>query len=182
MAHIGSGTEYSLHCLLYLVGRADDFAPSTRDLAEFQGVSVSFVAKLFTKLEKAGLAVAAEGVRGGFRLARAPEKITVLDVVDAVEGEKPLFDCKEIRARCALYQDKPAPAALTGGVCGIHAVMLEAEREMRLALARHTLADIAGGLAGKISAAQVQATELWFAERAEGRSPGRRPAKKKESI
>ena len=74
MAHITTGVEYGLHCLLYLVdprGSADA-APqaSVRDLADLQGVPVEYVAKLFTKLQKAGLVVAAEGARGGFRLAR----------------------------------------------------------------------------------------------------------------
>ncbi len=182
MAHFGSGTEYALHCLLYLVGRDAAPAPSTRDLAEFQGVSVSFVAKLFTRLEKAGLVKAGEGVRGGFRLARPAERITVLQVVDAVEGRKPLFDCKEIRANCVLFQKTTPPAAATRGLCGIHAVMLQAEQEMRRALAEHSLADIAAGVAGKVPARFRQATSDWFTARAGARSPGRRPTAKKEEA
>ncbi len=62
----------------------------------FQGISPSFVAKIFPKLEKAGIVRSSEGVRGGYLLARAPEEISVLEVVDAIEGRKPLFDCQEI--------------------------------------------------------------------------------------
>jgi len=182
MAHISTGVEYALHCLLYLVGRDDGPSPSTRDLAEFQGVSVSFVAKLFTRLEKAGLVGAAEGVRGGFRLARPPEQISVLQVIDAVEGDKPLFDCKEIRANCALYQETPAPASITRGVCGIHAVMLQAEDAMRQTLGQHSLADIAGGVAGKVSAGQRKATSDWFLDRAQSRTRGRQTAMNEEQI
>ena len=60
--------------------------------------------------------------------------------------------------------------------------MLEAEREMRKTLGRHTLAGIAGVVAGKVSTKHKQATQEWFAERAESRSPGRRPAIKKEEL
>jgi len=173
MAHIGSGVEYGLHCLLYLVAPSEGAAPSTRDMADFQEISPSFVAKLFTKLEKAGVVRSREGIGGGFRLARPADRITVLDVVDAIEGNKPLFDCREIRAQCALFGDRP-PATATRGVCGIHAVMLDAEQQMRLALARHTLADIAAGVAGKLPAAQRQRTRDWFDERTKTRRAGRR--------
>jgi len=176
MAHIGNGVEYALHCLLYLVGRQAEAAPSARDLAEFQGVSPSFVAKLFTRLEKAGLVRAGEGVKGGFRLARPPEQVTVLAVVDAIEGGKPLFDCREVRRNCVLYRDAP-PSWATRGVCGIHAVMREAEQEMRQALARHTLADIAAGVSVKVAPQHLEAAETWFQARAAAR--GGRPGEGK---
>ncbi|MDL2409228.1 Rrf2 family transcriptional regulator [Rhizobium calliandrae] len=141
MAHLTASVEYGLHCLLWLAGSA---APvSSRDLADFQGISPSFVAKIFPKLEKAGIVRASEGVRGGYLFAREPEDITVLDVVDAIEGEKPLFDCQEIRGRCAVFGDRP-PGWATTGTCAIHAVMLRAEKAMRDSLASQTLADVAG--------------------------------------
>lgn len=182
MAHIGAGVEYALHCLLYLVSPGDgavpgeDTAPSARDLAEFQGVSPSYLAKLFTKLEKAGLVRAHEGVRGGFQLARPPEQISFLDVVDAVEGRKPLFECREIRRDCILYKGAQ-PSWETVGVCSIHAGMLAAERAMRAELAAQTLADIAAGVARKIPARGQRATVEWFAGRAKKRRRGKRTSK-----
>src|SRR3546814_14754649 len=74
MAHMTVGVEYGLHCLLGLIDAVD--APrSARDLALFQGISSSFAAKIFAKLEKAGIVKAAEGVRGGYRLARPAHEI-----------------------------------------------------------------------------------------------------------
>lgn len=178
MSHIGSRAEYGLHCLLYLIGRTAAPAPSARDLAEFQGISPSYVAKLFTQLEKAGLVTSTEGIRGGFRLARSPQGITVLDVIDAVEGRKPLFECRDIRRNCVLFGDAPPPAAAIRGICRIHAIMCEAERAMRGTLARHTLADIAAGVASKVPAQFERATGAWFAERASARA--RRGADRKE--
>lgn len=169
MSHFGSGVEYGLHCLWYLVdppaGQANRTPPSTRDLAEYQGISVSYVAKLFTRLQKAGIVSAAEGVRGGFRLARPADRISVLDVVDALEGAKPLFECREVRARCVLYGDTP-PAWATRGTCGIHAVINEAERHMRESLESHTLADIAGRAGDVVPARHIRKSQAWFQERA----------------
>src|ERR1700677_1561659 len=137
MAHITTGVEYGLHCLLYLVDtRPEAQQASVRDLAELQGAPVEYVAKLFTKLQKARLVVAAEGARGGFRLARPAEMITVLDVIVAIDGTKALFKCREIRDRCAVFGGHP-PAWSTRGACSIHAIMLEAEARMREVLAAH---------------------------------------------
>lgn len=141
MAHITSSVEYGLHCLLWMVG-SEGNPLSSRDLAELQGVSPSFVAKILPKLEKAGIVQAIAGIRGGYVLMRPPTEITFLDVVDAIEGPKPLFDCQEIRARCPLFGKAP-PTWATKGVCAIHAVMLQAEKSMREALQSRSLADVA---------------------------------------
>src|SRR5262245_31262151 len=103
MAHYGTGVEYALHCLLWLVGTGEA-QPSSRELADLQGAPQPFMAKLFPKLEKAGIVSATPGIHGGYRLARPAHEITVLQVVDAIEGKKPLFDCQQVRSRCALFE------------------------------------------------------------------------------
>jgi len=168
MAHLGSGVEYGVHLLLWLVGPHAEPA-SSRDLADLQGVSPSFVAKILPKLEKAGILRASEGVRGGYRLAAAPSEITVLDVVDAIEGKKPLFDCREIRGRCALFGGR-APAWSTNGVCAIHAVMLRAEQSMRAELARTTLADLGKTVGRKAPASFGAEIRSWLEGRATARA------------
>jgi len=172
MAYIGTGVEYALHCLLWLVDPLDQ-QPSSRDLAEMQGVPAAFIAKIFSKLEKAGIVKASGGIRGGYRLARAPENISVLDVVEAVEGRKALFDCQEIRGRCALFDNNPPPW-VSRGVCGIHAVMLNAQQAMRTELAKSTLASLADGFvqAGASAGMMSQANE-WFALRQIARESAR---------
>lgn len=167
MAHLGSSVEYSLHCLLWLVDPASG-QPSSRDLAELQGVSPSFLAKIFPKLEKAGIVRASEGLRGGYRLARSPESISVLDVVDAVEGDKPLFECQEVRGRCAIFGGKP-PAWSLDGVCTIHAVMLRAQRSMRQELAQTSLADLAATVEKKAPAGFPEKVQRWFEGRVDAR-------------
>jgi Rrf2 family protein len=149
MSFISTGVEYALHCLLFLMSPSGGKVEATvRDLAVLQGVSVEYLAKLFTKLSKAGLVVATEGARGGFTLSRPAEEISFLDVVVAIDGQKPLFECREIRVRCAVFGSK-TPAWATSGVCSIHAVMLAAEERMRGELAGHSLADLASQVASK---------------------------------
>jgi Rrf2 family protein len=174
MAHITNSVEYAIHSLLWLVDPASGH-PSSRDLAELQGISPSFVAKIFPKLEKAGIVQATAGVRGGYRLARAPADITVLDVVDAIEGNKPLFNCQEIRDRCAVFDDD-APTWATNGVCAIHAAMLRAEKAMRESLAQETLASIAAVVECKAPKSFPNEVRGWLNERANGRAY-RRPMK-----
>jgi Rrf2 family protein len=166
MSHISSGVEYALHCLLHLTDApAGVSEASVRDLAELQGLSVEYVAKLFTKLHKAGLTVATEGARGGFKLARPASEISVLDVVHAVDGPKPLFDCREIRGRCAIFEDPP-PRWATQGVCSIHAVMLEAEKRMKEVLAEQTLAELAARTAAKAPRSYHAHIVNWIENRA----------------
>lgn len=176
MAHLTVSVEYGLHCLLWLAGST---APlSSRDLAEFQGISPSFVAKIFPKLEKAGIVRASEGVRGGYLLARMPEDISILEVVDAIEGKKPLFDCQDIRGRCAIFGDRP-PGWATAGACAIHAVMLRAEKAMRDSLASQTLGDVAHILDRKAPPDFSNDVRDWLGDRIKSRA--RKPARRELS-
>lgn len=164
MSLYGTNVEYALHCLLYLVELPEETHVGSRDLAEFQGISPSLVAKLFTQLQKAGIVGSTAGIRGGYRLARGPDTISVYDVVRAVDGEQPLFKCREIRANCILYDGKSSDTA-TRGLCSIHAVMLQAEEQMFGELKRHTLAGLARTVEQKTSPDDVRDKRRWFEAR-----------------
>lgn len=175
MAHIGNNVEYALHCLLWLVDPLEGNAPSSRDLADLQGVPAAYLAKILPKLEKAGLLAASEGIHGGYRLAKAAERISVLDVIDALDGGKPLFDCQEVRGKCALFGDRP-PGWATQGVCGIHAVMLRAEKAMRAELASATLADLGATVYRKSPASFSDEVREWLDDRVAARQESRMSA------
>jgi Rrf2 family protein len=172
MAYYGARVEYALHTLLNLKGAPAGTAPSARDLADFQRLPVAFMRKLLTQLEKAGLVVGREGIGGGWRLPREASAITVLEIAEAAQGAPgPLFECRNIRERCALWADDAPPRAATSGVCTIHAVMLAAEAAMRRELGAHTLADIAGRVQAKLSPGSATVTQGWFAARRASRRP-----------
>ena len=132
------GVEWALHCTWLLAAARPDEALPARRLAEYYDLPEAYLAKLLKALVRAGLLTATSGPRGGFRLARPAEQISVADVVEAVEGPGPLFHCTEIRQR--------GPVPLTGTACrtpcGIAQVMQRAERSWRAELAAVTIADL----------------------------------------
>lgn len=172
MPQYGARLEYALHTLLNLSLAPPSTAPSARDLADFQKLPIPFVRKLLTQLEKAGLVAGAEGVRGGWRLTRPAAEITVLDVVDAAHGEDTLFECREIRSRCALWPDNAVPRGARTGVCEIHAVMLAAEAAMRKEMAARTLSQIAVRVRSKSPNTVTTQIPGWFESRYASRTTG----------
>lgn len=169
----GATTEYALHTVLNLALAGAGTAPSARDLAEFQRLPVAFMRKVLTRLEKAGIVAGSEGVRGGWRLARAASAVSLLDVADAAQGRERLFDCRDIRANCALWPEGTRPRGRPGDVCSIHAAMLSAEAAMRRELAGRTVADLAGEVTRKSPAWAGQDLPAWFAGRITDRRSSR---------
>lgn len=169
-----ASVEYGIHGLLWLIGN-EDAALSRRDLAELQCISPSFLAKIFQKLDKAGIVKASEGVRGGYRLASPADEITLLSIVDTIEGDKPLFECQEIRGHCAVFGNNP-PGWATSGVCAVHAAMMQAEKAMRESLASQTLGGVAQRFGSKAPQEFFTDVQAWIGDRMPGRTPrGGRP-------
>jgi Rrf2 family protein len=162
----GAGAEYALHSLLILATRPEP--ASVRDLASFQVLPEKYLAKLFTRMKKAGLVAASEGVAGGFTLARPAGQIPVLAVLEAVDPDRTLFACAEIRSQCALFGPK-APEWATAGTCRIHLVMTEAEQALRAFLNAKTLADLVCEFECKAPPGFAQAAGTWFRQRKAGR-------------
>lgn len=163
----GAGAEYALHSLLNLAARKEP--TSVRDLAGFQGIPERFLAKLFSRLRKAGIVAGTEGIAGGFVLARSPERVTFLDVLEAVDPRRALFECAEIRRHCDLFEGAP-PKWATKGMCRIHAFMNEAEQALKAHLASKTLADLMAEFERKAPAAFAEEAALWFRHHTERRT------------
>lgn len=162
------GVEYALHSLVYLVDPPVKRPIGIKELAAFQGLSESYLSKIFTKLVKAGLVQSIPGVKGGYELAKDPDRISFLDVVEAIEGTHPLFQCRNIIANFAIRVDnlEPETAPNAGTVrCQIHRTMLEAEQQMRQYLKRKTLLWLKNRLKQELPAEIHEQTESWFRSR-----------------
>ena len=134
------GVEYGLHCLVYLIDIPPDSSIGIKDLSAFQGISETYLSKIFAKLAKAGIVSSVPGVKGGYRLAKSPEEISFWDVVEAIEGIKPIFQCKNIKDNGLLVRDKQSSNCCSEtSACVINLVMLEAEENMRNSLRNKTL-------------------------------------------
>jgi Rrf2 family protein len=142
MAFYSSGVEYGIHCLVNMLDEQGlSVTMSVRDAAKLQGVPYDYLGKIFTKLSKASLVESSEGRKGGFKLAKKPSDISVLDIIRAIDGEKSIFDCKEIRQRMDIFSNE-VPDWACKGMCGIHAVMRKAQIHMEQELAKHSISSL----------------------------------------
>lgn len=130
------GVEYALHCLVYLIDNTEDSSIGIKELSTFQGISETYLSKIFSKLSKKGIVSSVPGVKGGYKLAKSPEEISFWDVIEAVEGPKPIFQCKNIKDNGYLYREN---ICSPGTSCTINLVMLSAEEKMRDFLRSKTL-------------------------------------------
>ncbi len=134
------GVEYALHSLFYMVDLPLGKAIGVKELAILQGISETYLSKIFTKLRKSGIVRAMPGVNGGYELARNSEKISFWDIVEAVEGASPIFQCAEIRQNNILLDKNTLPSSFEKCPCLIKVIMIEAEERMRRYLAEKSLA------------------------------------------
>src|SRR5690348_13786661 len=124
---LGQGVEWAVHCCTVLAMVPPDRTMPAARLAEFHGVPPAYLAKHLQSLAQEGIVESIAGRKGGYRLARPATEISVLDVVDAVEGSEPAFRCHEIRRRGPARM----PAREYREPCGIATVMARAEEAYR---------------------------------------------------
>jgi len=130
--------EYGLRCLLCVAGWRGPSLPTLREIAEDEGLSPPYVAKLLAVLRQAGLIESVRGWRGGYRLALAPEEIRLGSLLLAL-GE-PLFDDPGYCSRHAGTETDGC--CVHHGACSLRALWQTLERWMRAALDQMTLADL----------------------------------------
>jgi Rrf2 family protein len=163
---ISEGVEWALHCASVLAALPAGATLPAKALAEFHGVSESYLLKHLKALVEAGIFESVPGPKGGYRLARPADAITFLDVTQAIEGREPAFRCTDIRCRAPLGD----PPACFRRPCTINVTMLQAEAAWRDVLRRRTVADIAATVAAILPAARLRAVERWMAPHV--RAPG----------
>jgi Rrf2 family protein len=103
-----------------------------REVAEEMALPPSYTPQLLGILARAGLAEAKAGPAGGYRLRRSPEKISVLEVIEAAEGTLASRRCA-IRGGPCRWDD----------VCALHPTVVKAAEAIRGTLAATTLAEVA---------------------------------------
>jgi Rrf2 family protein len=144
--------------------------PAAR-LAEYHDVPAPYLAKSLQALTRAGIVDATTGRFGGYRLARPPSEITMLDLVHAIDGTDPMFRCTEIRRR------GPTRVAqrLYGPRCGIAAAMGRAEEAWQQELRRTTVADLARHVVAEAPPTALEKGMAWLSDVLTIRSSSPRP-------
>jgi Rrf2 family protein len=155
---MSEGVEWSLHCCLTLAWIGDEAPVPTTTLAAAFDLPPHYLNKFLQALARAGIVTSSAGAKGGFRLAKRPVEITLLEVVIAIEGPEGSFRCTEIRRRGA---GAAAKAQEFAAPCGIAAAMARADAAWRRELASQTIADLIR-LAPPVGAVR---TRCWFAAR-----------------
>jgi Rrf2 family protein len=155
---MGRGVEWALHCCLNLLWVGPDQAVTATHLAAFYELPTAYLNKQIQALVRAGIATSVPGPNGGFRLARAPKDISLLDVVTAIEGPEPAFRCMEIRQRGA-FGGEPDSFPTR---CVIDQAMRHAELAWRRELASQTLADLTATVEHEVPGVPDR-TRRWFA-------------------
>jgi Rrf2 family protein len=154
------GVEWAAHCCVLLAAVPPDRALPASRLAEYHALPAAYLAKHLQALARAGIVETTKGPGGGYRLARPANAITLLDVVEAVQGPEPAFTCSEIRRR--------GPAAVPAREyrlpCGIHAAMNRADAAWRDSLRATTIADLLQGVTRDASRKSLVKAANWFQE------------------
>jgi len=99
--------DYAVRAVLYLAKLGEDKRAATSQIAQRQQIPPSFLAKIVSQLSVAGLLQTSRGARGGVSLARSPEEISLLEVVEAIDGPILLNECVAQNGACAFGDDCP---------------------------------------------------------------------------
>ncbi len=88
--------RYGLRAAIDLAMYAGTEPVSLSDVAERQGISISYLEQLVAKLKKAGIVQSTRGAQGGYSLAKKPEEISVGEVLRALEGSLSPVECSAV--------------------------------------------------------------------------------------
>ncbi len=157
---LSEGVEWGLHCAVLLAFVPPEAALPTGRLAEFNGVPAAYLAKHLQAMSRARILESVTGPRGGYRLARDAGAISMLDVIEAIDGTESAFVCKEIRRR--------GPGALPAREyrlpCSIHVVMNRADDAWRAAVRAVSIADLVRMLGETAPRRALEKGRRWFQE------------------
>ncbi len=155
---LGQQVEWGLHAAAMMTSLPEGSTLPASRMAEYCGVPAAYLAKALQDMARAGIVTATPGRSGGYRLARRPEDVSLLDVVDAIEGGEPIFRCTEITRNMPVPRDDDAPTSR----CAIASAMDRAERAWRSELDGVSLADLRRRLERTLPLPVRRASQAWI--------------------
>lgn len=132
MFKISRKTEYAIRGMIHLARQPADGFIMLREIGKATKTSPVFLAKIFQALNSAGLVESSRGAVGGFRLARRPEKISLKEILEAIEGPVQVNDCV-VDSKSCLFSKK----------CSAHSAWKKVREVIDLTLSEINLREIA---------------------------------------
>ena len=142
--------DYAVRAAIELVGASAEAPRKADSVAAAQGIPLSFLENILNQLKSAGVVRSQRGPEGGWWLLRAPEELTLADVIRAVEG--PL---------ASVRGERPEHLAYDGSAESLQDVWIALRANIRAVLEHVTLADVAGGQLPKGVAALAREPAAW---------------------
>ncbi len=127
---ISTRGRYGLRILLDLALHDNGSPRMIRDIAGSQRISEKYISRLIIDLRRAGMVKSVRGSRGGYRIARYPKNLTVLDVIEVMEGPVSIIDCVTTES-CDRQRG-----------CAVRSIWCDMNNPLRSALAAVTLQDV----------------------------------------
>jgi len=127
--------EYAIIGLLYLAKQPERRTVMIDEISEAEDVPKSFLAKIFQSLAKGGYVQSHRGAGGGFSLAKSAGEITLLQVLNCVEGVFALQKCVSDDPECVVSTTRMSS-------CTLCAVFTEAQNRVNEVFTRTTIADL----------------------------------------
>jgi len=101
MLRLSKKSDYALIAMKHLATRPDGGGSSSaREISESYDIPLELLAKVLQRLVRARLLVSVQGTRGGYRLGRSAQLISVADVIQAVDGPVTMTACSEDDHNC----------------------------------------------------------------------------------
>lgn len=148
--HVTAKADYAVRAVIELASGSQDSPRKVDQVAQAQGIPVSFLENILTQLRSAGLVRSQRGPEGGYWLAHPPEEVNLAQVIRAVEG--PLVGVRGLRPEEVVYE---------GSAESLQQVWLALRANLRKVLEHVTLADVASGKLPKDIIALTKQEEAW---------------------
>src|ERR1700675_272329 len=103
MLRLSKKADYALMAMKHLALRGDRASSSAREIAEMYDIPIELMAKVLQRLVRRGLLVSHQGTRGGYQLAHVPARISVADVIQAIEGPVTVTACSTEEGQCEQF-------------------------------------------------------------------------------
>ena len=123
--------DYAVRAVIYLAQRGCSRPIATAEIGRQQHIPLTFLAKIMSQLSAAGIVHTLRGAHGGVSLGRPAAEISLLDVVETIDGPMLLHECVADLSLCPLGQD-----------CAVHTIWCQAQADLVDRLSRTNMAQL----------------------------------------